>query len=96
MGSAVADAVAEASSEFDEFSRTEQIPAFDLPTAAKESRWDEADLLELPPIENGRASESAAQPNPAAESESKQVVSLSPEQMDIIVQKIVDKLSERS
>ncbi|HUR99893.1 MAG TPA: hypothetical protein VMZ26_17650, partial [Pyrinomonadaceae bacterium] len=95
IGAAVAGATADAFSEFDEFSRTEQMPAFEMPSTAGGAYFDE-DLLDLPPIENGNTLEFSIKQPGGVESESKQVVSLSPELMEIIVQKVVEKLSDKN
>ena len=90
----MAATAAVATSNFDEFSRTEQIPAFDQQTIPKEFRLDEIEILELPPIENGKTLEFTTTQRVIAEG-GKQVVSLSPELMDVIVQRVVEKLSEK-
>ncbi len=84
------------SSEFDEFSRT--TPALELmPTSSgSESGMDEIELLELPPIENGKTLEFTTTQRMHAEGGLKQVVSLSPELIDMIVEKVVEKLSEKN
>ena len=96
IGAAVAGATADAFSEFDEFSRTEQIPAFETPTPARDPQFDDENLLDLPPIENGKTLEFAAKQPDSSEVENKQVVNLSPELMEIIVQKVVEKLSDKN
>ena len=69
---------------FDQFPEAEPTSdADDRPT--REFQFDEADPLDLPPIVNGTN----------IQDEIKQVVNLSPEQMEMIVQKVVDKLSEK-
>ena len=81
----------EAPAAFDEFSRTEQIPssitasAFDL---------NDLEILDLPPLENGPTQEFTTTPRSDAEGGGKEIVSLSPELMDILVQRVVDKLSK--
>ena len=68
-------------------------PAPDTATArTQEFALDEVDLLELPPMEGGQAIEFTT--GPGAEG-GRQVVSLSPELMDALVEKIVDKLSKK-
>jgi DNA-binding response OmpR family regulator len=58
-------------------------------------QFDEVDLLELPAV-TGTRSYKFVTPEQAAEGGNReQIVSLSPELMDIIVQKVVDKLSEK-
>ena len=82
--------------EFDEFSRTEQIPEFEAPPTAQSPSNDELELLELPPIETGKTIEfntSQSVDNPA---QAREIVNLSPELIDIIVQKVVEKMSERN
>ena len=92
----LSEPASEVASEFDEFTRTEQIPALELPeTTTAAFGLDEIELLELPPIENGRTLEFTTTQRAMAEIGGKQVVSLSPELMDIIVQKVVEKLSEK-
>ncbi len=91
----LAEQAGDETSEFDEFSRTEQIPALDLPSTERAFGLDEIELLELPPIENGKTLEFTTTQRSMAELGGKQVVSLSPELMDIIVQKVVEKLSEK-
>ena len=94
IGAAVSSATADAFSEFDEFSRTEEIPAFEDSRVSGAS-FDE-DLLDLPPIENGNTLEFTARQPGGPEAGSKQVVSLSPELMEMIVQKVVEKLSDKN
>ena len=94
IGAAVSSATADAFSEYDEFSRTEQMPAFENPTASSGSYDD--DLLDLPPIENGNTLEFTAKQPGTAGAGGKQVVSLSPELMELIVQKVVEKLSDKN
>lgn len=95
IGAAVADATAGAISEFDQFSRTEQMPMLEMAPALSGLDLDDVDLLDLPPVENGKAPQVATTRHGSSEVDNKQLVSLSPELMDIIVQKVVDKLSDK-
>ncbi len=86
-------AVDDPSSEFDEFSRT--TPTLEsTPSSENASGFDDMELLELPPIENGKTLEFTTTQRSMAEG-GKQVVSLSPELIDMIVRKVVEKLSEK-
>ncbi len=59
------------------------------------SRLNDFDILELPDVPAGKAYEFTT-PEQAADKGSKtQVVSLSPELMEILVQKVVEKLAEK-
>jgi CheY-like chemotaxis protein len=80
---------------FDQFAVTEQIQASESPAATSEFQLDEIELLELPPLENGKTLEFTTTQSMIAQGGNQQVVSLSPELMDIIVQKVVEKLSEK-
>ena len=82
------ETAADSGQEFDEFSRTEQIPAS---ITASSFNLDDLEILDLPPLENGNTQEFSATP---AEGGGKEIVSLSPELMDILVQRVVDKLSK--
>ena len=84
----------EQESYFDRFANTEEIRPSDLP-ATSEFQLDEIELLELPPIENGKTLEFTTTQSMLAQGGNKQVVSLSPELMDEIVQKVMEKLSEK-
>jgi len=77
--------------EFDEFSRTEQIPAS---ITASAFNLDDLEILDLPPLENGQTQEYSTTPRSEADGGGKEIVSLSPELMDILVQRVVDKLSK--
>lgn len=77
--------------EFDQFSATEEIRAVDQ----NEFALDDIELLELPPIDSGKTLEFTTTQSSMAQAGSKQVVSVSPELMDIIVQRVVEKLSEK-
>ncbi|MEO8041878.1 MAG: response regulator [Acidobacteriota bacterium] len=79
---------------FDEFSSTDP----SLETAASTTNQfetDETEILELPPIDNGKTLEFTTTQRMRAETMAKELVSLSPELMDMLVQKVVDKLSEK-
>jgi hypothetical protein len=56
---------------------------------------NEVDILELPPIEDGKTIEFTTS-DAAGMQGGREVVSLSPELMEILVQKVVDRLSRRS
>jgi CheY-like chemotaxis protein len=77
--------------EFDEFSRTEQIPAS---VTASALNLDDLELLDLPPLENGKTQEFTAAQRSDVEGGGKEIVSLSPELMDQLVQRVVEKLSK--
>lgn len=79
---------------FEEFPETEAPISLDRPTES-DIKLDEVDLLELPPVENGKTLEFTNTQRMTAEDSNKQIVSLSPEQIDMIVQKVVEKLSEK-
>lgn len=96
-------------SPFDEVAETETAPSAPLPSAAEQNAprvsmdmgkadsrpFDDLELLELPPTETADIVELTTE-QLAAESGSKtRVVSISPELMAVIVQKVVDKLSEK-
>jgi CheY-like chemotaxis protein len=85
---------AENESYFDEYAETEQSLSIDLPPQV-DFASEESDVLELPPIENGKTIEFTTTQRMMAEGGGREVVSLSPELMDIIVQKVVEKLSEK-
>ena len=80
---------------FDEFSRAEQIPVFEEHPTRKEFTLDEGELLELPPLDNGKTMEVANEHRMISDSIDKQIDNLSPELMDRIVQRVVEKLSEK-
>jgi CheY-like chemotaxis protein len=88
-------AVDDRTAEFDEFSNTH--PSVEVPASAPVSQLaqDETEILELPPIENGKTLEFTTTQRMRAESAAKELVSLSPELMDMLVQKVVEKLSEK-
>ena len=79
---------------FEEYPETQPAVSMDRPTES-DIKLDEIDLLELPPVENGKTLEFTTTQRMAAEGSNKQIVSLSPELMDMIVQKVVEKLSEK-
>lgn len=91
---AVTQARAATEAYFDQFSATEQIPITGQAPTTTEFALDELDLLELPPIDDGKTIEFTTNPN-VAQGENKQVVSLSPELMEVIVQRVVEKLSQK-
>jgi hypothetical protein len=76
---------------FDQFSKTEKMPGPNtIMTALSSLGLDEGDLLDLPPLASGQNVEITT--NEA--SNTKQIVSLSPELMEAIVQKVVEKISK--
>jgi hypothetical protein len=77
--------------EFDEFSRTEQIPAS---ITASSFDLDDLEILDLPPLENANTQEFAANERPEDQGGGKEIVSLSPELMEQLVQRVVEKLSK--
>ena len=81
-------------STFDEFSATEQIPSGDVSPTDIAFDLDETDILELPPIEDGKTLEFTT-PQKTDQGDEKEVVNVSPELMEILVQKVVDKLSKK-
>lgn len=93
-------AAAEQDSEedFDEFADTDEFPDSEsLASAASEAApppdfsLDELEILDLPPIDNGSSVEFTMAPRSDG---GKEVVTLSPELMEILVQRVVDKLSK--
>jgi CheY-like chemotaxis protein len=82
---------------FDHFASTEKMPSLEQQVAEATASFDldEVDLLELPPLQEGKTVELTTTDNLAEQHEKKQVMSLSPELMEMIVQKVVDKLSEK-
>jgi hypothetical protein len=73
---------------------------FDIPLAASadtaaRQEFDEVDLLEIPGFDSGKTLEFTTEQAAAAVGSKAQIVSLSPELMEIIVQKVVEKLSEK-
>ncbi len=58
--------------------------------------FEEIDLLELPPVGEESELEVTTPEHAYEQGSGKQVVSLSPEIIDLIVQKVIDKMSERS
>ena len=77
--------------EFDEFSRTEQIPAS---ITGSSFNLDDLEILDLPPLETGRTQEFTTTSRSESEGGGKEIVSLSPELMDQLVQRVVEKLSK--
>ncbi|HVF30924.1 MAG TPA: response regulator [Pyrinomonadaceae bacterium] len=80
--------------DFDRFAATERIPVSQHRDVGG-YKLDEIELLELPPLDNGATLEFTTTQGMMAQGGNKQVVSLSPELMDAIVQKVVEKLSEK-
>jgi CheY-like chemotaxis protein len=80
--------------------RRESDNVFEMPLAASAAttarqEFDEVDLLEIPGFDSGRTLEFTTEQAAAALGSKAQIVSLSPELMEIIVQKVVEKLSEK-
>lgn len=107
--SVVEEKAAGASSPFSEIAETESASRAPLPSAAEQNGpsvstdagrsenrpFEDLELLELPPTETADMLEFTTEQR-AAESGSKtRVVSISPELMAVIVQKVVDRLSEK-
>ncbi len=79
---------------FDELSNTD--PSIETaPPTSTQFEAEETNLLELPPIDNGKTLEFTTTQRMRAESMAKELVSLSPELMDELVKKVVEKLSEK-
>ena len=74
-----------------DFESNEQLPA--EPTA--DYKFDDMDLLELPPVSGAETVEFTTPQDAVEQGSTKQVVTLSPELMDLIVQRVVEKLSEK-
>ena len=64
-------------------------------TSTPRHEVDDLDLLELPKAGDGKAFEFTTPDSAAAAGSTTQVVSLSPELMEVLVQKVVEKLSEK-
>ena len=79
----------------DQFAQTEQIASEHISDTRGEVDLDEIELLELPPIDDGRTIEFTTTQSMTAQGGRTQVVSLSPELMDILVQKVVEQLSKK-
>lgn len=80
---------------FDQFAATEGLPDVGQAETEEDFALDEIELLELPPVDSGKTLEFTTTQNMLAQGGRKEVVSLSPELMEIIVQKVVEKLSEK-
>lgn len=78
----------------DQFASPEQIPPLTAEQYRADFDLDDIDLLELPPDENTKTLEFTTPHSLIAQGGTKQVVSLSPELMETIVQKVVEKLSK--
>lgn len=74
-----------------DFEANEQLPG--EPTA--DYKFDDMDLLELPPVSGAETVEFTTPQDAVEQGSTKQVVTLSPELMDLIVQRVVEKLSEK-
>ena len=70
---------------------TEQIPAS---ITASSFNLDDLEILDLPPLENGKTQEYTTNPRSESEGGGKEIVSMSSELMDILVQRVVEKLSK--
>jgi CheY-like chemotaxis protein len=92
---AAATATGDMVPEFDEFSNTDPSLETPPPSPASQFEPEETDILELPPIDHGKTLEFTTTQRIRAESMAKELVSLSPELMDELVQKVVEKLSEK-
>ena len=68
--------------------------AFEAATTEENFDLNEMDILELPGIETGKTIEFKTAESAAAEG-GRQVVSLSPELMEMLVEKVVQRLSEK-
>ncbi len=77
------------------FSSAETLSFEKRDTASDNLRFDELDLLELPEIPNGKSYEFVSVEQAADAGSNTQVVSLSPELIELIVQKVVEKLAEK-
>ena len=75
----------------DQFAATEQIPSIHTERTQSNFDLDEIELLELPPIGGNKTMEFTTN-----QGGKKEVVSLSPELMELLVQKVVDKLSDKN
>lgn len=93
---------AQAHGDYDPYSATDQMPsaatlaqqiADVMPQVQRDMSLDESDLLELPPL--GPADAVHVAP-PGAGAEGQRVVTMAPELVDMIVQKVVERLSEKS
>lgn len=78
---------------FDEYPNTD--PSLEAAPAKTQFESDGSDILDLPPIDSGKTLEFTTTQRMRAESVAKELVSLSPELMDELVQKVVEKLSEK-
>lgn len=67
----------------------------DLESTSLKFQFDQIDLLELPEVPSGKSYEFATAQQAADTGSHTQVVSLSPELIEIIVQKVVEKLAEK-
>jgi CheY-like chemotaxis protein len=67
---------------------------FETNPGTMETTLEDIDLLEIPPADS-RDSQATTTPELAAHADGTQLVSISPELMEIIVQKVVERLSEK-
>jgi hypothetical protein len=91
-----ADAGTEHDSYVDQFAATEQIPAANAEEQTASFQLDESELLELPPLANEKTIEIKTARELVEEEANRQVVTLSPELMETIVAKVVEKLSKNN
>lgn len=80
---------------FDQPSDTDDFSAEDTLSRDEEFSLDEIDLLELPPVQDATALELTTKEDMVQQGQNKQVMSLSPELMEMIVQKVVERLSQK-
>lgn len=83
--------------EMPQFARSYEENAFQEPEKSSDDvfKFDEIDLLELPPAGSAKTVEFTTPEGAIDAGSNKQVVSISPELMDIIVRKVAEKLSEK-
>ena len=73
---------------------SEFFTGFETNPGTLETTLEDIDLLEIPPADS-RDSQEITTPELAADAGGNQLVSISPELIEIIVQKVVERLSER-
>ncbi len=89
------EAPAEPQRYVDQFAETEQIPAETAQQYRDDFDMDDIDLLDLPPDESSKTVEFTTPQSLNAGAGTQQIVSLSPELIETIVQKVVERLSEK-
>ena len=87
-------AVADQHTYVDQYAATEQIQQTSEDEPTQSFELDEAELLELPPLDSEKTIEFKTPRELVAEEARKEVVTLSPELLDTIVAKVVEKLSK--